>query len=254
MKILIIEDEPFAAKSLMVEVRKIEPDSIIEGPIPTVKQARNFLLSSPLPDLILCDIQLSDGIAFDIFKADIPPVPVIFTTAFNEFSLRAFKLNSIDYLLKPIDGNELAESFRKFKRIHSKYGNAEFMQQFHDFFGQFPHVQPYKERLAVHEGKSVVFIKTADVLYFSKTGEVICVTVIGGNEYVTDYRSLDEASELLNPQHFIRANRQFLVNMLRLLRFQTDLHGRILLYFEIEQQPEIAVSKDKAAEFKKHLR
>lgn len=254
MKILIIEDEPFAAKSLMVEVGKIEPNAIIEGPIPTVKEARNLLLSSPLPDLILCDIQLSDGIAFDIFKADIPPIPVIFTTAFNEFSLRAFKLNSIDYLLKPIDGHELAEAFQKFKRLHSKYGNAEFMTQFRNFFGKFPHVQPYKERLAVHEGKSVVLIKTSDVLYFYKTGEVICVSVIGNKEYVTDYRSLDEAAELLDPTDFFRANRQYLVNMSYLLRFQTDVQGRILLYFEEKSQPEIAVSKDKAAEFKRHLK
>lgn len=254
MNVLIIEDEPFAAQSLMAEVRRIEPEARLEGPVTTVREGRSRLLASPLPDLVLCDIQLSDGIAFDIFKPGIPPVPVIFTTAFNEFALRAFKLNSIDYLLKPIDGQELAEAFGKFKRLNAKFGNADFMEQFRNFFGQFPQVQPYKERLAVHEGKSVVLVKSGDVLYFQKTAEVIGITVTGGNEYLTDYRSLDEVADLLNPADFFRANRQFLVNMNHLQRFQTDHLARVLLYFDSPNQPEIAVSKDRASEFRRNLR
>ena len=254
MNVLIIEDEPFAAQSLMADVRKIEPEAILEGPIASVREARNRLLASPVPDLVLCDIQLSDGIAFDIFKPGVPPVPVIFTTAFNEFALRAFKLNSIDYLLKPIDGQELAEAFRKFRRLNAKFGNAEFMEQFRNFFGRFPQIQPYKERLAVHEGKSVVLVKTSDVLYFQKTGDVISVCVADGNEYLTDYRSLDEGADLLDPADFFRANRQFFVNMNHLQRFQTDSLGRVLLYFDCRNQPEIAVSKDRAAEFRRHLK
>ncbi len=181
-------------------------------------------------------------------------MPVIFTTAFNEFALRAFKLNSIDYLLKPIDGYEVAEAFLKFRRLNAKFGNADFMEQFRNFFGRFPQVQPYKERLAVHEGKSVVLVKSCDVLYFQKTGEVISITVNGGDEYLTDYRSLDEVADLLNPADFFRANRQFLVNMNHLQRFQTDALGRVLLYFDQAHPPEIAVSKDRAAEFRRHLR
>lgn len=251
MNILIIEDEPFAAKSLLGEVRRIEPGSHIEGPIGSVKESRARLLSLPLPDLILCDIQLSDGVAFDIFREDIPPVPVIFTTAFNEFALRAFKLNSIDYLLKPVDAAELAEAFHKFKRLHEKFGNPDFMQQFRNFFGRFPSVQPYKERLAVHEGRSVVLVKTTDILYFQKLNEVISIVTCSGEEFVCDYRSLDEAAELLDPGCFFRANRQFLVNIAQLERFRTDALGRILLYFPHTGQPEIAVSKDRAAQFKR---
>lgn len=254
MKVLIIEDEPFAAESLMAEVRKLEPGIEIRGPVGTVKEGRQLLLTEPLPDLVLCDIQLSDGIAFDIFKPGIPTVPVIFTTAFNEFALRAFKLNSIDYLLKPIDGQELSEAFQKFKRLNEKFGNSEFMEQFREFFGRFPYVQPYKEKLAVHEGKSVVIVKTDDVLYFRKTGEVISVAVTGGHEYLTDYRSLDEGADLLDPEKFFRANRQFFVNMNHLQRYRTDAPGRVLLYFGYEGQPEIAVSKDRAAEFRRHLK
>lgn len=254
MKVLIIEDEPFAAQSLMGEVRNIEPDVELEGPITSVREAQARLLTAPLPDLVLCDIQLSDGIAFDIFKPHMPTVPVIFTTAFNDFALRAFKLNSIDYLLKPIDGQELSEAFQKFKRLNAKFNNADFMEQFRNFFGQFPQVQAYKERLAVHEGKSVVLIKTGDVLYFQKTGEVIGLVTKDGKEYLTDYRSLDEGADLLNPNEFFRANRQFFVNMNHLQRFQIDHLGRVLLYFDYKNQPEIAVSKDRAAEFKRNLK
>ena len=254
MNVLIIEDEPFAARSLLTELQAIEPGARTEGPITTVREARARLLVPPLPDLVLCDIQLSDGIAFDIFKPGVPAVPVIFTTAFNEFALRAFKLNSIDYLLKPIDRQELADAFRKFKRLHAKFDNADFMEQFRNFFGQFPHVQPYKERLAVHEGKSVVLVRTADVLYLQKTGEVISVVTVNGNEYLSDYRSLDEGADLLNPSDFFRANRQFFVNMNHLQRYQTDSLGRILLYFDLSSQPEIAVSKDRAAEFRRNVK
>lgn len=251
MNILIIEDEPFAAQSLISEVHKIEPGSQVEGPFTTVGESRERLLAAPLPDLVLCDIQLSDGIAFDIFKEDIPAIPVIFTTAFNEFALRAFKLNSIDYLLKPIDPAELDEAFRKFRKLHAKFGNPDFMEQFRRFFGHFPAVQPYKERLAVHEGKSVVLVHTAEILYFRKLGDLISIVTAEGREFVCDYRSLDEAADLLDPAVFFRANRQFLVNISRLQRFRTDSLGRILLYFPQENHPEIAVSKDRAARFKR---
>lgn len=251
MNILIIEDEPFSAQSLISEVRRIEPESMIEGPAGSVKESRERLLKLPVPDLVLCDIQLSDGIAFDIFKDDLPAVPVIFITAFNEFALRAFKLNSIDYLLKPVDPVELADAFLKFKRLHAKFGNADFMDQFRRFFGQFPQVQPYKERLAVHEGRTVVLIRTADIVYFQKLNDVICVTDSTGKEFVCDYRSLDEAAELLDPAVFFRANRQFLVNTACLERFRSDTLGRILLYFPVNNQPEIAIAKDRAAAFRR---
>lgn len=253
MNILLIEDEPFAAKSLIAEVKKIESSARIEGPVVSVKEAIARLKKQELPDLILCDIQLADGIAFDIFKEDIPPVPVIFTTAFNEFALKAFKLNSIDYLLKPIDGQELKLAFEKYKRLHAKYANRDFMEQFRLFFDGYPHVSPFKERIAAHEGKSVRILKTDELLYFQKMGEIISVVGHNGNEYFTDYRSLDETADLLNPKEYYRANRQFLVNLSAIQKFQTDEHGRVLLYFQVMNQPEIAVSKDRAAEFRKLL-
>lgn len=253
MNILLIEDEPFAAKSLQIALQKLEPAAQIEGPVSSVEEARKRLSGTHLPDLILCDIQLADGIAFDIFKEDIPAIPVIFTTAFNEFALRAFKLNSIDYLLKPINAQELADALTKFKKIHAKFDNPEFMARFRSFFGKYPDIEKYKERLPVHEGKAVVLVNTDDILYFQKTGELISLVSTKHNEYLTDYRSLEEVSELLDPAIFYRANRQFLIHTRHLERYQSDAQGRILLYFAQPGQPEIAVSKDRAADFKKHI-
>ena len=121
MKILVIEDEPLVAESLMKQVRQVEPTAELTGPLPTVKASMKWLSENPHPDLILSDIQLADGISLDIFSELKVQCPVIFTTAYNEYAIRAFKVNSIDYLLKPIDKNELAAAFQKFHLLQSKF-------------------------------------------------------------------------------------------------------------------------------------
>ena len=114
MKILVIEDEPLVAESLMKMVKQLEPSAELIGPIPTVKASLEWLEENIQPDLILSDIQLADGISLDIFYEQRVSCPIIFTTAYNEYAIRAFKVNSIDYLLKPVDKKELQDAFQKF--------------------------------------------------------------------------------------------------------------------------------------------
>src|SRR6187551_3426665 len=117
MKILIIEDEPLVAKDLKNLVAKLEPDADVLGPLPSVSASRTWFSSYPMPDLILSDIQLSDGISFDIFENLHLQCPIIFTTAYDAYAIRAFKLNSVDYLLKPIDEKELSHALSKYNNI-----------------------------------------------------------------------------------------------------------------------------------------
>src|SRR5215213_8788471 len=119
MRILIIEDEPLVAVSLTRLLKQLEPDAIVEGPIASVRESKQWLLRNIHPDLILSDIQLSDGIALDIFSGEAISCPVIFITAYNEYAIRAFKLNSIDYLLKPVDKPELEAALKKFHLLQS---------------------------------------------------------------------------------------------------------------------------------------
>ena len=120
MKILIIEDEQLVAVSLINLVKELEPSVLIEGPIGSVQDATEWLSKNTLPDLILSDIQLSDGISLDIFSDNKPSCPIIFTTAYDEYAIRAFKVNSIDYLLKPIQKEELQAALAKYKKLQEK--------------------------------------------------------------------------------------------------------------------------------------
>ena len=136
MKILIIEDEPLVAKDLENLISRIEPDVQVAAIISSVEQAKKWFGAHSVPDLILSDIQLSDGISFDIFENLHLTCPIIFTTAFDDYAIRAFKLNSIDYLLKPIDGKELSAALRKYRSLSSENILGEQLKSLMSTWGQ----------------------------------------------------------------------------------------------------------------------
>ena len=152
MKILIIEDELLVAESLIKMVKQLEPSVTLAGPIPTVKGSLKWLNENDHPDLILSDIQLADGISLDIFYEQKIDCPIIFTTAYNEYAIRAFKVNSIDYLLKPVDKKELEDAFQKFHLMQSKFTNALYLDDMKELFKDLKKGRQYKERFAVHHG------------------------------------------------------------------------------------------------------
>jgi two-component system, LytTR family, response regulator len=250
MTILIIEDEPLVAVSLSKLVKELEPGAILQGPIASVKESKDWLASHDLPDLILSDIQLADGISLDIFSDGKMNCPVIFTTAYNEYAVRAFKVNSIDYLLKPIEKKELELALQKFHRLQAKFNNEAYVLQMMELFGNFNQAKEYKDRFAVHAGRSVMLVHRQDVACFMKE-ELIYLLNQEGKKYITDYRSLDEVEELLNPEQFYRANRQWLVHLPRIESFRTDDTGKIGIRMKGIKMDDIIVSKEKAAEFKK---
>jgi two-component SAPR family response regulator len=129
MKILILEDEILIAKGLIVLIKQLEPQAEVIGPMASVRETTAWLEQNQAPDLVLADIQLSDGISFSALEKLDPKVPVIFTTAFDEYALKAFRLNSIDYLLKPIDETELKRALEKFHFLREKYLDTDFQQQ-----------------------------------------------------------------------------------------------------------------------------
>ncbi len=250
MKILVIEDEPLVAESLMKKVRQVEPDAELIGPLPTVKASLQWLTENPHPELILSDIQLADGISLDIFSETKINCPVIFTTAYNEYAIRAFKVNSIDYLLKPIDKTELAAAFQKFHLLQSKFKDALYLQEMKELFSNFNRSKQYKERFAVHMGRSVTLIPAEEIALFLKE-ELIYLINKEGNRFITDFRSLDEVEELLNPKSFYRVNRQHLVHLPFIESYRGDDTGKLTLKLRGIKTNELIVSKEKAAEFKK---
>jgi two-component system LytT family response regulator len=251
MHILVLEDEKLVAESLIRLIKQLEPDAVIEGPVASVKQAEERL-DGAVPDLILADIQLADGISLDLFTSRQVKCPVIFTTAYNEYAIRAFKVNSIDYLLKPVDRKELRAAFDKYHLLQSKFGNEEYLQQITELFSDFRQNRKYKERFAVHSGRNVILVPAGDVACFIKE-EIIFLVSKDAKKYITDYRSLDEVEELLDPASFYRANRQFIVQLPYIESMHTDETSKINLKLKLTPCPEVVVSKEKAAAFRKWI-
>lgn len=249
MNILILEDEHLVAESLMKLVKQLEPDAYIEGPIASVSEAKELLATST-PDLIISDIQLSDGISLDVFTEAKIKCPVIFTTAYNEYAVRAFKVNSIDYLLKPIDKKELKAAFDKFHLLQSKFSNEVYLQQISELFSDLRSGKKYKERFTAHMGRNIVLVQAKDIAAFTKE-EVIYLVHSDGKKYITDYRSLDEIEELLDPAAFYRANRQYIIALSSLDTLRSDETGKVIVRLKSTGFPEIIVSKEKAASFRK---
>lgn len=249
MKILILEDEHLVAESLMKLVRQLEPAADIAGPVASVSEAKAILTTSS-PDLIISDIQLSDGISLDVFTDAQIKCPVIFTTAYNEYAIRAFKVNSIDYLLKPVDKKELKAAFDKFYLLQSKFSNEAYLQQIQELFSDFRSGKKYKERFTAHMGRNIVLVHAKDIAGFAKE-EVIYLVHCDGKKYITDYRSLDEVEELLDPALFYRANRQYIIALSCLDTMRSDEAGKVMVKLKSPGFPEIIVSKEKAASFRR---
>lgn len=249
MKVLVIEDERLVADHLIRLLKDMEPDWEIYGPLASLREARKWLGQYPLPDLILADIQLSDGISLDLFTFMQPACPVIFTTAFDEYAIRAFKINSIDYLLKPVDAQELEAALRKFSMLQEKYRNIAYLEKLMDFIGRDKQGPACKENFAVQQGRAVYMIPVKHIAFFTRE-ELIYLAEGEGHRWITDFRSLDEIEELTNPGHFFRANRQFLVHRKFIKGFKSDDTGKLHLVLNMNKCPEITISKEKAAEFR----
>ncbi len=250
MKILIIEDEPLVAQSLLKIVKQLEPTAEISGPLSSVHFSNKWFAENPQPDLVLADIQLADGISFDIFSENSITCPVIFTTAYNEYAIRAFKVNSIDYLLKPVDKADLQNAFDKFHLLQSKFSNAVYLEETKKLFVDFKKGKKFKERFAVRVGRSVTLISVDDIVLFLKE-EIIYLINIDDKRYITDFRSLDEVEELVDPALFFRANRQHIIHLPYLQSYRTDDLGKLVLKILNINTDDLTVSKEKAAEFRR---
>lgn len=251
MNIMILEDEPLVAQSLLKLVKQLEPEANISEPIQSVAEARKKL-EVQKPDLIISDIQLADGISLDVFTDYNIQCPIIFTTAYNEYAIRAFKVNSIDYLLKPVDKSELKAALDKFHLLQSKFGNEVYLEQIEELFKDFQGSKKHKERFAVHLGRNVILVPAKDAVCFIKE-ELIYLINSEGKKYITDYRSLDEVEELLDPSAFYRANRQHIVALPYIASMHTDEASKIHVKMKLPACDDILISKEKAASFRRWI-
>ena len=248
MNILLIEDEPLVARNLQKLILELEPQARVLAVLDGVATAVPWFRKNPQPDLILADVQLSDGISFDIFEQVPVEAPIIFTTAYDEYALKAFKLNSLDYLLKPIDKGELEKALLKYKKLEN---TSHLSEQLKQLLSNRSGGKKYKERFLVTQRNSLVPVEVQDIACFHKE-ELIYLHTFGNERFIADYASLDELQELLNPAHFFRANRQYLIHIHTIDRIRSTYKG-LSVHLKAPLHLEIDISREKAAAFKEWI-
>lgn len=255
MNAIIIEDEKLVAKELTIKIAEADADLKILEILPSVKTALRWLGENAEPDLIFADIQLSDGVSFEIFEKFNLTCPIIFTTSYNEYAIKAFKVNGIDYLLKPVEPEDLQNAIQKAKNINKNQSKSsldinklvEMLQS--GSSGK----QVYKEHFLCSHRNAWVPIKTNDIAFFNYDSLVFIHTK-SNEKYVVDGDTMDEIEGMLDPNKFYRVNRQFIVNIDAISRVWGLENSKLMLKLkEPYQSVEIDISRQKAPIFKKWL-
>lgn len=254
MKVLIIEDENLVAKSLQRLLKQTDPSIEVVAILDSVLSSVQWLKENPHPDLLFMDIQLSDGVSFEIFKKVEVNKPIIFTTAYDEYAIRAFKVNSVDYLLKPVDATYLRQALDKFYKYHSADQAVEFNEQILGLMESIrrPDVRRYKERFLVHYKSGMVPIVENRVAYFVKDTLIYLVTT-ENEKLVTDYNTLEEIEEVMNPALFFRANRQIILHINQISNYKKHDTGKTEVSLKCDKSMHVDVSREKSNEFKNWL-
>jgi DNA-binding LytR/AlgR family response regulator len=244
MKVLIVEDETVAYENLVDIIAEIDPSIEIMGNTESISQTVDWLQTNPAPDLILMDVHLSDGSAFAIFQNMTVEIPIIFTTAYDEYALEAFKVNSIDYLLKPIKAEELERAFAKF----SKLTHVEIMQYLTQM-GRLNGLARYKDKILVPYKDRLLPVSLKDVSCFYTTNKSTSIYLKTGESYAYS-KTLEQILTTLDPASFIRANKQFVIARDSVKNITIWFDSRLLVTLDIETPERIYISKNKASEFK----
>jgi DNA-binding LytR/AlgR family response regulator len=249
MNILIIEDEIFTANRLRQLVLEYDKSIEILASLTSVATAIEWLGSHQPPDLILQDIQLSDGTCFDIYEAIPINSPVIFTTAYNEYALKSFEVNSIDYLVKPYDFNDIKRVLEKFRNFSSIFQTAK-IDDLKDL-GETKKVLP-RIRFLVRIGDHYKIIPTSEIAYFISDGGLSFACLFDGKKYPLD-QSLSELSDELDENDFFRINRNCIVNSKSIQKISSWFNSRLQLEIHPNPEVEIIVSRERVREFKTWL-
>lgn len=249
MNVLIVEDEKPAAERIGMLLRKTDVETNIVAFIETVEETINWFQNNPAPDLILMDIQLDDGLCFEIFETIKIDIPVIFTTAYDEYAIRAFKVNSIDYLLKPIEEVALLASLNKFKSLHyrKKIENPDFQILLKEFTNQ------YKTRFLVKIGMRYISVPIQEISHFYLMEGNTFIKCFNGRNYGIEH-SLEQLHKITDPSKFYRINRNYIVNMDAISEIRSFSTSRLLIKLKNEEKNDaFIVSRDKVSEFKKWI-
>ncbi|MEQ9306073.1 MAG: LytTR family DNA-binding domain-containing protein [Marinoscillum sp.] len=247
MKILILEDEQLASDRLERMLKEIDNTHEIVGVLKSISEGKVWFETQELPDLIISDIRLLDGLSFDLFKSLKLEVPVIFTTAYDQYAIKAFEVNSIDYLLKPILKEKLVTSIGKFTE---RKENNRFPADFESLYDLIQNQKKsFKSRFLIKAGTKIVAVSVEKVAYFYSQNKLTYLVTKEGKKLPLD-QTLEVLEEQLDPDTFMRANRQFIVSFSSISEIHPYFKGRLKLELDPPSEIDLVISAEKTPEFK----
>lgn len=253
MKTLVIEDEQFAADKLIRMLREYDPEIEILEQFDSVEDTVAWLQDNETPDLLFLDIHLADGSSFEIFEQLDVACPVIFTTAYDQYAIQAFKMKSVDYLLKPVKYEDLRQALDKFREMFQKTPTRSISQEMHALASLIQSQQKaYKTRFLVKVGNIIKTISIAEIAYFQFEDRSVLLVTTDNHRYPVNH-TLEELEELLDPIQFNRANRQFLISIDAIHKIHPWFKGRLKLDLAPKQNADLVISSDKTKAFKEWL-
>jgi DNA-binding LytR/AlgR family response regulator len=254
MKILIIEDEKAAAQRLQKLIEEVEPGAELIAVLDSIEAAVAWFRTEKSPDLVFADIHLADGSSFEIFKEVEVEVPLIFTTAYDQYAIDAFKLNSVDYLLKPIKREELTHSFAKFRKVHTAAEPAEPGIDYARLaLALRQEKQDFQKRIVIRYGQHIKAVEIADIAYFYIDSKITLLRTFEGKNSPVDY-NMDQLEEILNPSEFFRINRSCIVNIRAIDKMFAYSKSRVKIEMNPAHDQETIVSSERSALFKEWLK
>jgi two-component system response regulator LytT len=263
MNVLIVEDEKLAVRKLTKLLEETAPEFVIKGITPSIQAtvewiAENRRNGEDEPDIIFMDIELADGQSFEIFNRIDVKSTVIFTTSYDEYALQAFKVNSIDYLLKPVQQEDLQRSIRKYYELTGSQKNSAsspLPSNLETILKNLQLQQPsssYRKRFLVKQGARLLSIEVSEIAYFYIEESICLFKNLLGQRFVIDYR-MDELDEFLDPDRFFRINRGMIVTHQSVIQIQPYYNNRLALTLKPVFEKEVIVSRERANDFKKWM-
>lgn len=265
MTVLLLEDEYPAAERLQRLLLQAAPEAQVLAVLDSVTGAVQWLSTNPAPDLILSDVQLADGLSLDVFDQLIVRSPVIFTTAYDAYAIRAFKANSVDYLLKPVKLTELQAALTKLREWRTAPSEitaaptptatdeGETARRLERLLDALPRPdRQYKTRFLVRSGEQLLPLAVSQVAWFQSRHETTTLATTDNRRFVVDY-TLEQLESLLDPTLFFRINRQFIAQLPAVQRLHPHFNGKLLLELQPTPSEEVLVSREKAAAVKSWL-
>ena len=248
MKVLIIEDESRAANHLVRELKKVAPGVVVLEKLESVEESVEWLRSNAAPDLIFSDIQLADGLSFEIYTQVELACPIIFTTAYDQYAIEAFRTNGVDYLLKPVSSDRIREALDKVDRLKPQVS----LQEIARMLQQPPADQQFKSRFLIKVGEEIKSIPVAEARAFFSMAKATYLFTAAGRRYVLD-QSMDQVEAALDPVEWFRVNRKFIVRFQSWSNIYAWTNSRMKILLPGIEEEEIIVARDRIPAFKAWL-